>query len=322
MFVNPDTLTSLQIIGSEAHPNKYSPGSKESLSLFGLFKNRAVTPQGRFRLRQMFLRPSIDLAVIYDRQRSLTVFLRPENHDALRAIHRNLGQITNMRGIMNCLERGVESRARRAKTVSEFAWATLLRFSSGILEIWHYIRSLEGLGGLSALRCVLDNISTEEIAVVGEIVGTSIDIKQTRERRRTIVSQGVDPQLDALKREYDGMVPLLTEAASEISAEIPEWARRHIRNCSFFPQIGFLTVVSQDPETGRGHYEGEASPDPSWDLFFSADTNVYYKNKRMRQLDKRFGDIYCAIHGRFYSYSSFIKPEHALRDAPIGVSSL
>jgi DNA mismatch repair protein MSH5 len=109
--------------------------------------------------------------------------------------------------------------------------------------------------------------------------------------------KGVDIELDNMKRTYDGMEDLLGEVAIQLSLDLPEWARQYVENCIFFPQLGFLTVVMLDPETGRGKYEGEGIEDDLWELRFSSNDMGYYKNKRMVEMDEHFGDMYGMICG-------------------------
>src|SRR4051812_29226214 len=103
MFVNADTLSSLRIIQSESHPNSHmqgpnnsGSGSKESLSVFGLFVHLASTPQGKHKLRQMFLRPSVDMAVIGERLKTISFFLRSENQAALQKIRKSLKKVKDI----------------------------------------------------------------------------------------------------------------------------------------------------------------------------------------------------------------------------------
>lgn len=106
---------------------------------------------------------------------------------------------------------------------------------------------------------------------------------------------GVSAELDELKRNYDGLESFLNEVAAHLITEIPEWAQQYVKNCIFYPQIGFLTVVSLDPETGRGNYEGEGLVDDLWERMFVTDGDIYYKNRRMKELDGQYGDLYCMI---------------------------
>ena len=143
MFVNADTLASLQIIQSENHPNSQMQGpnkSKESLSVFGLFKKFACTAQGKQKLRRIFLRPSTDLSVIRERHRTTSILLRPENSTCLAAMMKGLPMIKDMRSIVIHLQKGIIG-AR--DSVKHGVWASLRSFTDGTLNL------LEGLRGLS-----------------------------------------------------------------------------------------------------------------------------------------------------------------------------
>lgn len=70
-----------------------------------------------------------------------------------------------------------------------------------------------------------------------------------------------------------------------------------MQNCIFYPQLGFLTVVSLNPETGRGNYQGEGLAEDVWESMFVNEGHIYYKNTMMRELDEQVGDIYCMIVG-------------------------
>lgn len=142
MFVNTDTLASLQIIQSENHPNshmqgpnKSSSGAKESLSVYGLFHYLAITPQGRRRLRQLFLRPSIDLSVIEERLRTISILLRPENQPILEKIVRSLKKIKDIRTIVIHLQKGVSDVPGKGSAISGGVWASLQNFTFHTLKI-------------------------------------------------------------------------------------------------------------------------------------------------------------------------------------------
>ena len=129
------------------------------------------------------------------------------------------------------------------------------------------------------------------------MIETTVDFQRSAEQHRTAVLQGVDPELDSMKRTYDGMDSLLTEVATQLSSDLPEWASQYVENCIFFPQLGFLTVVPLDPETGKGKYEGEGMDDDVWIKQFVSNDMGYYKNRRMKEMDDYFGDMYGMICG-------------------------
>lgn len=131
-FVNERTLLSLQIIESESHPSMINKGlgrkssSKEGLSVYGLFQRFANTPQGRNRLRQLFLRPSVDLDVIRERHACISVYLRPENCSSLNKAIKSLKHIKNLHNTMLNLRKGVSTGSGKIAGFKSTVWATLL----------------------------------------------------------------------------------------------------------------------------------------------------------------------------------------------------
>ena len=131
-FVNADTLANLQILQSESSPNSHSQGptrtasgSKEGLSVYGLFHHLARTPQGKRLLRQYFLRPSLDVAVINERLDTVGIFLRPDNHGPMSSIVKSLAQIKSMRTVMVHLRKGVSNGSSKGGGIKSGVWSSL-----------------------------------------------------------------------------------------------------------------------------------------------------------------------------------------------------
>lgn len=131
MFINADTLHSLGIIDFEAHPHSHNrgpnanTGSKEGLSVYGLFHHLARTPQGKFLLRQCFLRPSLNIEVINERLDAVSTFSRSENAYALESLVQNMRTIGNMRTTMISLRKGVGSPVPGKSGLSRSVWASV-----------------------------------------------------------------------------------------------------------------------------------------------------------------------------------------------------
>ncbi|KAI1104166.1 muts domain V-domain-containing protein [Jackrogersella minutella] len=303
MFVNADTLVSLQILQSDYHPNSHqrgpsgsTSGAKESLSVYGLFQHLARTPQGKLKLRQIFLRPSTDINLICTRQKTISFLLRPGNAEALVQLNNELKKIKNMKSAVALLEKGVDIPGRKV-TIANNVWASLQRFAAYSLRLRDSLRTLPGSEKVEIIRKVIDIIQPAALCQVGELISHTIDFEQSMERGRTAVRQGIDANLDELKRSYDGMENFLTNVIAKLRGELPEWARQYVQNCIFFPQLGFLTVVSLNPETGKANYDGEGLNDV-WERMFAAEGCVYYKNQQMKEMDEHFGDAYCMIIDR------------------------
>lgn len=160
MYINADTLAGLQLIQTENHPNmlshgpiKASTGAKESLSVFGLFLHLAHTPQGRARLRQMFLRPSMDIHIIQERQATIASFIRPENTTVLETLSKNLRGVKNIRSVMIHLQKGV-AVSGKGHAIKTGVWGSLQRFSYHALQTLEAVSQLTGCGQVQVVQKV------------------------------------------------------------------------------------------------------------------------------------------------------------------------
>ncbi|ROW11409.1 hypothetical protein VMCG_01390 [Cytospora schulzeri] len=300
MFINTDTMASLQILGTENHPNcvnegdKSRSGAKESLSLYGLFHVLTHTAQGKVKLRQMFLRPTTDLDLIHERQRTIAVLLRLENSAGVGHVGKLLRKIKNIKPYLQQLNKGISLSSGRV-AIERGTWASLQKFCAYTIELREAIQKIQGAEGLLITERIMNGIRQRDLIPVGELIAGTVDFQQSKEARRTCVMPGISAELDGLKRNYDGLESFLNEVAAHLITEVPEWAQQYVKNCIFYPQIGFLTVVSLDPETGRGNYEGEGLVDDSWERMFVTGGDIFYKNRRMKELDGQYGDLYCMI---------------------------
>ncbi|KAL8652401.1 MAG: hypothetical protein Q9210_002702, partial [Variospora velana] len=261
MSIDAGTLSALQIMHSQAHPQSHnqgpsSSGSKEGLSVYGLFHHLARTPQGKSLLRQYFLRPSLDIDVINERLETSSVFVRPDNSRLLDSLTKSLGQIKNMRTVVIHLRKGISNgMGKSSGAIRNGVWSSLRSFAFHALQV---------------------------------------DFPSSAEMHRTVVKPGVDENLDHMKQTYDGLEDLLKKTSESIAETIPYEYGLDL-NVIFFPQIGFLISMLIDHETGRSNYEGEDTGNGGWDRIFSTASRVYYKDIRMRELDETFGDIYAII---------------------------
>lgn len=124
---------SLQILQSESHPNMFNQGpgkksssEKEGLSMFGLFRRFAYTPQGKARLKQVFFRPSLNLDVIRERHDFIGIFSRPDNTATLEKMTKALKHIKNLRPIMINLHKGISTGTGKTTGFKATVWESLL----------------------------------------------------------------------------------------------------------------------------------------------------------------------------------------------------
>ncbi|KAF5985318.1 DNA mismatch repair MSH5 [Fusarium coicis] len=287
MYVSTDALLSLQILQTELHPNSQAWGpdankgnSKESLSVYGLFHHLACTPQGRTQLRQLFLRPLLDLGIISERQRTITVLLQPDNADKLAQLTSTLRKIRNMRTTLAQLRKGIEFPSA-GQSFDRGVWATIQKFTAQALTLREMIGLFNGGSDIVVFKKLIHTLEPASLVVVGDMINKTIDFEQSKARHRSSVRTGIDTQLDELKRRYDGMDSFLTEVVDQLNRELPQWA-----------------LVESNRLTGNGHYEGEGTAVGDWKKLFTADGAVCYKNSYMRELDEEYGDMYCQIGDR------------------------
>ncbi|XP_029598957.1 mutS protein homolog 5-like isoform X1 [Salmo trutta] len=103
VYVDQDTYSVLQIFKSELHPSVYKlqSGEQEGLSLYGTL-NHCRCKFGSKLLRQWFLRPTRDLAVLNMRQEVVRFFSCPRNSDSLNTLQSSLRNIRNISVTMTC----------------------------------------------------------------------------------------------------------------------------------------------------------------------------------------------------------------------------
>jgi DNA mismatch repair protein MSH5 len=150
MLVNADTLESLQILRHEYHPNgqmrgpdQSKSGSKESLSVYGLIASAASTSMGKDRLRQMFLRPTIDFDTISDRQCAIAILLRPENAETTGSLRKMLRKVKNIKVPLQKLRKGALVKHGRSSTYRN-VWLDISQFAMRTVSLRQEMHSLVG----------------------------------------------------------------------------------------------------------------------------------------------------------------------------------
>ncbi|KIW34581.1 uncharacterized protein PV07_01356 [Cladophialophora immunda] len=296
MLVNRDTLVSLQIIQPESHPNAFNQGpgasgAKESLSIYGLFQHHARTPQGKARLRQTCLRPSLDIELINTRLDFISVFVRPENQSVRDQLSKSLGRIKNMRNTVTLLHKGIDGGRAKQNAFKGSVWESLLGFCYHAIDIADTLR--EALGAEHLPLCVraAESLDRHGLKRIGRMVNEIVDRESSIDQHRTVVNRGVDADLDQLKDVYDGMEDILNEKARDIQLTIPATLQIEL-NVTYLPHLGFHLTVPRDPATGQALYDGH---ELGWQLMFTTPAQAYYKDATMHEMDHELGDLYSAI---------------------------
>lgn len=300
MFINSDTVLSLQIMSTEAHPNAQqqgpsgnkncSGGSKEGLSVYGLFQPLAKTPQGRHLLRQYFLRPSTNFSVITERLDTLTVLHRSVNSAILDRLIASLSGVKNIRLATISLRKGISGGLNRDKGISTSVWYSLRQFVFSALQIKDALAEIQGAERLSICARFAEQFEGRLLAEVGRAIAEVVNFDESKVAKRTMVVTGLNPELDEARRTYAGIEDMLSEVASVIARQVPSDIVPAV-NVIFFPQIGFLISIEHGEEIQTTYTGPLENP---WEQMFTSQTHSYFKTSMMIEMDQQFGDI----HGR------------------------
>ena len=289
-------MSSLQVIQPESHPNAFNQGpgttgSKKSLSVFGLFQHSARTPQGRSRLRQLFLRPSLDKEVINSRLEFISAFVRPDNQPVAQKLSKSLSKVKNMRNVMTMLHKGVDGGNGRQNSFKSGVWSSLLEFCYHTIDIVEVLREIIGVENLPLCARTSELLDRFHLQRIGRMVHDVVDLESSTEQHRTVVKRGVDDNLDKIKDVYDSMDELLSQTALEIAHTMAPDIDCSL-NVIFFPQLGFHITVPIDEATGQVVWDGGAD---GWERMFTTRNQVYFKDAKMREMDQDLGDLWAGI---------------------------
>ncbi|USW47708.1 Putative DNA mismatch repair protein MutS, core [Septoria linicola] len=302
MFINAETLLSLQITSTEAHPNvqqqgpsskNWSRGSKEGLSVYGLFHHLAKTGQGRRLLRQIFLRPSLNMEVIDERHRMISALLVPENTGVLSRLINALGGVKDMRSVLLDLRKGVSRGVNQGRAIAPSVWTSLRQFTFSALDLTDALGEATGLQRLVIPQKIAERFDKQRLAEVGALISNIVDFDMSREAKRTVVLNGINDELDEAKHTYEAIEDMLSHVAEDIARNVPEDLESKV-NVIFFPQIGFLISIEHEEGATPVSYEGP-NPEQHWEKMFTSSTHAYYKNSNTMELDDEYGDIWGRI---------------------------
>jgi len=99
-------------------------------------------------LKQWFLRPSLSIEVINERQDSISAFLRPDISHMVQEIGKSLRKIKNIPKILAGLRKGLGREGRSGE------WSALQQFCFYALKIKNCLQEMSGIGELLIIKKV------------------------------------------------------------------------------------------------------------------------------------------------------------------------
>ncbi|XP_076592847.1 mutS protein homolog 5 [Chaetodon auriga] len=278
VYIDRDTYSVLQIFKSELHPSVYKlhSGEKEGLSLYGIL-NRCRCKFGSRLLRQWFLRPTQDPAVLLRRQEVIRFFTSPRNSDALSTLQSSLRNISN---IPTLLRRMSLSHTKVTN------WQSLYKTVCSAVCIRDTVRRLPQ--SIQLFRDISEGFS-DDLHYIASLISRVVDFEASIAENHFTIKPNVDPAIDEKKRMMMGLSDFLTDVArrevEHLDARIPSCCIIYI------PLIGFLLRIPRLPSmVDREDFEIEGL-----DFMFLSEDHLHYRSQRTKELDDLLGDLYCDI---------------------------
>ncbi|KAK5603033.1 hypothetical protein CRENBAI_014531 [Crenichthys baileyi] len=278
VYIDRDTFSVLQIFKSDLHPSVYKlqSGEKEGLSLYGIL-NRCRSKFGSKLLRQWFLRPTQDLAVLHRRQEVIRFFTSPRNSDVLNTLQASLRNIRNIPGLL---------RRMTLSNTKVTDWQSLYKTVYSAVCIRDSVRHLPG--SIELFREISEKLS-DDLHYIAALINRVVDFNASLEENCFTVKPNVDPAIDEKKRRMIGLSDFLTDVARR---ELEHLDSR-ISSCCviYIPLIGFLLSVPRLPSM----VEKEDFEMEGLEFMFLSEERLHYRSQRTRELDSLLGDLHCDI---------------------------
>ncbi|XP_029359638.1 mutS protein homolog 5 [Echeneis naucrates] len=276
--IDRDTYSVLQIFKSELHPSVYKlhSGEKEGLSLYGIL-NRCKSKFGSRLLRQWFLRPTQDHAVLQRRQEVIRFFTSPRNSDVLSTLQ---SLLRNIRNIPTLLRRMSLSHTK----VTD--WQSLYKTVCSAVSIRNMVRHLPQ--SIQLFHDISEGFS-DDLNYISSIISRVVDFETSMAENCFTIKPNVDPAIDEKKRRMIGLSDFLTDVARR--------ELEHLDTCIpsccviYIPLIGFLLSVPRLPSM----VEKEDFMIEGLDFMFLSEDRLHYRSQRTKELDDLLGDLHCDI---------------------------
>ena len=308
LLIDQNSLKSLQIFHSVSHPSAYKQNSKEGLSLFNIYYGKLQTKLGAHKLRSWLLKPTRNQNILSNRHEIIEFFIDPRNQDFTRRISSLLRNCKNMSLIFKRLKVGqpnfsdwhslfkttenliklisVCDELRKDQTIRQTSYSC-----SASMPTFKNTHDTSNFTSDNLFDKFLDtNNNNEYFKILNDIfnlMSKVVDFKGMIEHKKFCVLPSVDEDLDNKRN----LILNLSEILVKVTAKERESLNISECNVVYMPQLGFQLVINNikqiEKEDDRAKFEFEKE----LALMFINEKKYFYKNKLMKYLDQKFGDL-------------------------------
>lgn len=241
--------------------------------------NQCQSPQGRKTLHTMMMWPLQEIEELKHRHETIDFLSRPENRLFRDQLVAQLKNTVPLSRILTKLNQSVGTY-KELSVIYKSLWSFVATIDiikandcSGV-EIFNRILKLDSPG----LRATIESI----VSIV--------DFEASRREKRIQVQIGVDQNVDEKKEIVKNLMKFCDEVAIQETVKYKNVLDKPCR-VLYIPRIGFLNSIDYSSTSELT----QISVNKEFDILLHTEQSVYFKTKRMEELDNNAGDIACDL---------------------------
>ncbi|GAV55166.1 hypothetical protein ZYGR_0AS04900 [Zygosaccharomyces rouxii] len=290
-FIDEDSLFSLNVLPQIQKMGHDKLAQNACFSVWELL-GRDLSEMGKKKLRTWITGPLTNKEMIVKRYDTIRTLLDRSNVSLFEDLRMAARRMPNVISIMNQLQRG-------KATVN--SWRSLAEFLKRGLQVYRLVAMLQfDRSNQSVFTRIQRTVNSKIVKKLSVKINEVIDLETSKEIKSIAIRDGVDSRLDNCRNVYNRLETILCKVARDAEITIlnslveqgidTDAIDESLVNAVYIPQLGYM--VTLEIEFGEAE---RIAQDLQWDEIFRTETNLYYKNQRVDELDNQFGDIHTLI---------------------------
>lgn len=276
------TLESLGIFisGKKKHSDQNDSRiiNEHCMSLFELL-NQCNSTQGKLHLQTMMMWPLQDIQELKFRYDAIEFFMTVEGNVLRDQLIAHMKSVVPLESILSRLSQSVASRSDMV-TIYKSVWS----FVSMIDTIKE-----SPLHCLGILNRIVDT-EHEGLRLLANSITNMIDFEASKKERRLQLCPGVNQSVDAKKDLINNLPKFCDEVGIEETAKYKDIIGKTFR-VLYVPRIGFLNSIDYMSTAELTKIKTNSE----FEVLLHTEQSIYFKTKRMDELDAKAGDIACDL---------------------------
>ncbi|GAV50260.1 hypothetical protein ZYGR_0U01160 [Zygosaccharomyces rouxii] len=290
-FIDEDSLFSLNVLPQMQKMGQDKLVQNACFSVWELL-GQDLSEMGKKKLRSWITGPLTNKEMIVKRYDIIRTLLNRTNASLFGELRTAARRMPNVISTMNQLQEG-------KTTVNN--WCSLLDFLTRSLQVYRLVSMLQfDRSNQNIFTRIQQTVNSKIIKRLSAKINDVIDLETSKETKSITIRDGVDSRLDHCRNVYNSLETILCSVAKDAEITIlnslvgqgidTDAIDESLVNAVYIPQLGYMVTL----EIGFEQAEW-ISQDLQWDEIFRTETNIYYKNYRVNELDNEFGDVHTLI---------------------------